>query len=221
MSRETDRRSGRGRSSRTGLSAEEQTLWDHAASSMTPLARAKARVATSDTADFERAMQTPRTPAKTSASSLPGLPKAPSAAGPSTRPGATPELADFDRKSARKLRSGRMEIEARFDLHGMRQDEAHGALRGFLFGAYRREQRWVLVITGKGAPQRMGFARSDDDGYGQERRGVLRRLVPMWLAEPELRAIIVSFTSAGPQHGGDGALYIQLRNARRGQADED
>ena len=35
---------GRGRKPRTGLSAEEQALWEHAASSMTPLARAKGRL---------------------------------------------------------------------------------------------------------------------------------------------------------------------------------
>lgn len=38
--------------------------------------------------------------------------------------------------------------------------------------------------------------------------------MPRWLAEPELRSIVVSYTTAAPNHGGEGALYIQLR-ARR------
>jgi DNA-nicking Smr family endonuclease len=206
---------GRGRSKRGGLSDDEQALWDYAASSMTPLERVKGRVPTSEIAEFELAMGKPRTPAMGSTPSLPGLPQMPALPGGRGRGGPTPDLADFDRKSARKLRSGQLDIEARFDLHGLRQDEAHGALRGFLFGAYRRDQRWVLVITGKGAPVRSGWARFDDEAYSEERRGVLRRLVPLWLNEPELRAIIVSYTSAGPTHGGEGALYIQLRNARR------
>ena len=66
----------------------------------------------------------------------------------------------------------------------------------------------MLVITGKGAPN----AR---DG---EERGVLRRNVPRWLAEPELAAIVVSFTTASIRHGGDGALYVQIR-ARKGGAE--
>jgi DNA-nicking Smr family endonuclease len=38
--------------------------------------------------------------------------------------------------------------------------------------------------------------------------------VPMWLAEPDMRALVVSYTTAHARHGGEGALYIQLR--RRG-----
>jgi DNA-nicking Smr family endonuclease len=44
---------------------------------------------------------------------------------------------------------------------------------------------------------------------------VLRKNVPMWLAEPELRAVVVSFKTASIPHGGEGALYIQLRNPDR------
>jgi DNA-nicking Smr family endonuclease len=45
----------------------------------------------------------------------------------------------------------------------------------------------------------------------QQERGVLRRLVPQWLAEPELRAIVLSYDTAGARHGGEGALYVRLR----------
>jgi DNA-nicking Smr family endonuclease len=37
----------------------------------------------------------------------------------------------------------------------------------------------------------------------------------MWLGEPELRAIVVSFATAAIPHGGEGALYIQLRKPDR------
>jgi Smr domain len=184
---------------------------------MTPLQDAKdrVRVGVDDVNEFELAMGIVRKPARGLGSALPGLPAAP----PDYSVGAgrvrrTPELADFDRKSARKIRSGQIDIAARLDLHGMRQDEAHGALVAFLMRNYRRDQRWVLVITGKGAVQRTGLARTDyDANMDNERRGVLRRLVPLWLAEPELRAIVVSYTTAGAHHGGEGALYVQLRNA--------
>jgi DNA-nicking Smr family endonuclease len=93
----------------------------------------------------------------------------------------------------------------------MRQHEAHIALRRFLATAFQRGQRWVLVITGKGGPRRP----RDDDGYSAAEPGVLKRNVPMWLAEPELRAIVVSYKTAAITHGGEGALYIQLRKPER------
>ena len=43
----------------------------------------------------------------------------------------------------------------------------------------------------------------------------LRRNVPRWLAEPELRAIVVGFTAAAVRHWGEGALYVQLRRRER------
>jgi DNA-nicking Smr family endonuclease len=46
-------------------------------------------------------------------------------------------------------------------------------------------------------------------------RGVLLRGVPLWLEQPELRAVVLSYTTAGTRHGGDGALYVQLRKARK------
>src|ERR1700675_439220 len=38
----------------------------------------------------------------------------------------------LDRQTARQLERGRLAVEARLDLHGMRQRDAHAALRRFL-----------------------------------------------------------------------------------------
>ena len=120
-----------------------------------------------------------------------------------------PPLADFDRRAVRQVASGKTGIDARIDLHGMRQRDARGELRAFLFAAQTRGARTVLVITGKGGEP------SDHDNLaaalGKPQRGVLRRAVPQWLEEPELRTVVLSFTTASPRHGGDGALYVQLR----------
>ena len=93
------------------------------------------------------------------------------------------------------------------------------ALRRFLLKAHADGRRWVLVITGKGAPLDRSLNRSmapfeASDGAGDAPRGILRRNVPFWLAEPELRSIVVGFTSAAIRHGGEGALYVQLRKRR-------
>jgi DNA-nicking Smr family endonuclease len=125
---------------------------------------------------------------------------------------AAPPLADFDRRKARQIASGKVEVDARIDLHGLRQADAHARLRAFLLEAHARGFKTVLVITGKGGEEpadRLG------DLAGERQRGVLRRNVPHWLGEPELRVIVLSFTPAGVRHGGAGALYVQLRKGGR------
>jgi len=213
----------RGRKIKAGLSAEEQDLWDHAASTMKPLRKAKGRVLDgADEAVFEPvAVKVRKGKGKAglgAAGPLPGLPPVLGPVAVAKTVTKTPELAAFDRKSARRIRTGQVEIDARIDLHGMYQDEAHAALRRFLTSCYRNGARWVLVITGKGAPVRTGWFGDGGEPHGQEHgraepRGVLRRNVPRWLAEPDMRAIVVSYTQAAAGHGGEGAIYVQLRRA--------
>ena len=130
---------------------------------------------------------------------------------PPILPKSPPPLARYNERERRKLARDTALIDARLDLHGMRQREAHGALKRFLLGCLSRGDRHVLVITGKGAPSESGGA---DQHYSAQERGVLRRLVPQWLAESELRGLVVSYTAASPRHGGDGALYVRLRKVQ-------
>ena len=208
--------STKGRGSRGGrrLSDDDEKLWHHVARSVAPV-RMKPRVP--DTAAPELA-------AEPAASHLHAEPRVlghraepagkPHPVQHEPRPRKVPALADFDRRTARRIARGAVEIEARLDLHGMRQGEAHGALRSFLHAAHARGLRVVLVITGKGAPE--SSARPDHDpGLDPRDRGVLRRNVPRWLAEPELRQIVVSHTPAAIRHGGDGAMYLHLRGRHR------
>jgi DNA-nicking Smr family endonuclease len=109
----------------------------------------------------------------------------------------------LERPVKRKIAKGRLELEARIDLHGMFQDEAHGLLHAFVRRAFDRGLRHVLVITGKGAS--MG---SD---------GALKRVVPMWFGKPEFRHMISSWEAAAQNHGGEGALYVRLARARGGE----
>jgi DNA-nicking Smr family endonuclease len=119
------------------------------------------------------------------------------------RPAGVPAMSPFLRREKQKLARGNAAIDARIDLHGMTQAEAHGALRKLLHRSQASGAKFVLVITGKGAP---GASRSD--------RGVLRRQVPMWLALPEFRRYVLGFDVADTGHGGEGALYVRLRKAK-------
>jgi DNA-nicking Smr family endonuclease len=89
------------------------------------------------------------------------------------------------------LRRGRIEPDARLDLHGMTEAAAYRATLRFLARAQADRLRFVLVITGKG--------------------GVLRARLPLWLGQPELRPLIAGVAEAHIRHGGSGAFYAHLR----------
>lgn len=132
-------------------------------------------------------------------------PAPPAAEAPAKRaPRALPPLATLDRRARRDVARGKAIIDGRIDLHGMRQAEAHRALIDFVFRAHQLGWKLGLVITGKGG----GL-----DARGEE-RGVLRRLVPHWLAEPSMRAMVLGYEASAPGHGGEGALYLRFRRAR-------
>ncbi|HVY03074.1 MAG TPA: Smr/MutS family protein [Caulobacterales bacterium] len=117
----------------------------------------------------------------------------------------------LDGNTALRLRRGEIEPERRIDLHGMTEDAAHGALLAFLKGAQRGGARLVLVITGKGARQADPHAPFAMD-FGV--RGVLKTMVPRWLAEPAFESLIADHRTAHRRHGGAGALYVYLRKRK-------
>ncbi|MBM3607854.1 MAG: DNA mismatch repair protein MutS [Alphaproteobacteria bacterium] len=132
-------------------------------------------------------------------------------------PAPPPAQAEIDHKTRRSIRRGGVEIDARLDLHGLYQQQAHDTLLDFLRAARERGLRLVLVITGKG--QNFGQSQASNDHHFQaaveNASGVLRRSVPLWLQEPAFRAMVSGFGPAERQHGGDGALYIRIRRQRR------
>lgn len=106
----------------------------------------------------------------------------------------------LERPVHKKLSKGRLPIDAKIDLHGMVQSEAHDALYSFLCRSHQKGHRHVLIVTGKGR------------SFGSE--GALKRAVPLWFSKPEFRVLISSYHDAAINHGGDGALYLRLSKLR-------
>lgn len=179
------------RRSRRSLSEHEMALWREVTRAFEPL-RPRPRPAPAPLAQpVAEGKPVPQ----------PLAPASPSR--PVVKPALRPEhppLAPIDRRFRQRLSRGLEPIEARIDLHGLRQNEAHEALFGFLHRAQARGHRNVLVITGKGGKY-----------SGLDERGVLRRQVPLWLRLPELRDVVLGFEFAHGTHGGEGALYVRLR----------
>lgn len=138
-----------------------------------------------------------------------------SLASSSTRPPA--DLGDIDRKSQERIRRGKIDVDAKIDLHGMRQSEAHQALIARISRARLDGKRVLLVVTGKGASK--DGPTKDGNGYGSDPfwargGGVLKAQVPKWLREDPLRSMIFSVQQAHQRHGGAGALYVFLKRVR-------
>ncbi len=174
-------------SRRRPLSDEEQALWSSFVRSIAPLQRAKN---SDNTASDIRPVPKP---AKVSD------------VRPQARPVKTPPLAPLGRRLKQRVARGREPIDARIDLHGMTQAQAHAALLVFLQRSQADGARMVLIVTGKGS--------RGGEGDPSATRGVLKRQVPIWLSLPEFRAFIVGFEDAHIGHGGEGALYVRLRRA--------
>lgn len=114
---------------------------------------------------------------------------------PPAAPAARPN--GIDRQTFKQLAKGERTVEAVIDLHGMTLQAAHAALRRFVELQAGTGKRCLLVITGKGGP---------------DRPSKLRQEVPLWLEtwSPPVLAV----TSAQPKHGGAGALYVLLQRRR-------
>jgi DNA-nicking Smr family endonuclease len=122
-------------------------------------------------------------------------------------PPGPPALAPLDRRMRARVARGALAIDARIDLHGLTQAAAHRRLIKFIGEAQAGGARLVLVITGKGRP--------DDRPLMGEERGVLKRLVPIWLGAEEMRPLVVGYETAGRSHGGEGAIYVRVRSRRK------
>jgi DNA-nicking Smr family endonuclease len=108
----------------------------------------------------------------------------------------------------RAMTRGKLDPDARIDLHGMTLAQAHSALTGFLMGAHARGNRLVLVITGKG--------RKADDHAAPlpARHGVLKHEVPGWLRSGPLAQLVLQVREAHRTQGGAGAYYVYLKKRR-------
>src|SRR5690242_5156736 len=100
-----------------GLSDEERTVWETVTRKIKPLRGARKIAAVTATP----------APARKTVAARPVV--APSPKSPIAPP--APALAPLGRKEKQRVARGHVSIDARLDLHGHTQDEAHGALLQF------------------------------------------------------------------------------------------
>lgn len=115
----------------------------------------------------------------------------------------------MDSNLHKSMMRGKLDPEARIDLHGMTVAQAHQALIGFILSTQARGMRLVLVITGKGRSKT-----PDHAAPMPARAGVLKHEVPHWLRSAPLAPLVLELRESHRSHGGTGAYYVYLRKRR-------
>jgi DNA-nicking Smr family endonuclease len=187
--------------SRRRLTDDEHALWQGVARLVSPLRKRTRRHEISE--EPKTAPATSRAKATAKSVSKP-VSRPPLVAPAPAKPAGPPPLTPLGRKLRKRVARGSHAIDGRLDLHGFTQAEAHDALLHFLRTRQARGARLVLIITGKGV--------RGDISAGE--RGVLKRMVPMWLGTAEFRSHVIGYENAAVGHGGEGALYVTLRKSR-------
>ena len=106
-------------------------------------------------------------------------------------------LMQFDKSTFDKIKKGKIQIDAKMDLHGYFLDEAYNLLAAFIKNHYILEHKLLLVITGKSKPV--------------ENQPTIRSSMKDWIENSELLNIVHSISNAADIHGGSGAVYLKLR----------
>ncbi len=162
------------------MTAADRALWERVAATVKPLpGRAAISLPAAAPAPAGRAETKPQVPA-------PALPLR-------QKPQLPPMVATLDGRWDRQLAKGRMRPERTIDLHGHGLESAHRLLMAAIALAAADGVRLMLVITGRGRPDRPGRIRAE---------------FPAWLNQLPLVAAV---RPASPRHGGSGAFYLVLR----------
>ena len=112
---------------------------------------------------------------------------------------------EIDRNLLKKIKKGKIKIDAVLDLHGKKVKESRVKVFYFIKNNFEINNRLVLIITGKG--KRLGV----EEGWRGD--GVLKNLLPNWLNSLSLSKYIVWFDNAPKAQGGEGALIIYIKKS--------
>ena len=105
----------------------------------------------------------------------------------------------LDNKTKKKLSNNKLEIDSMIDLHGKTEVQAYAIIKKFIKNSYLNELKNIIIITGKGV----------------NNQGKLKLKTPLWLKNEELSKFVVGFENMPNNKGGDGALFIKLKNKKK------
>lgn len=107
------------------------------------------------------------------------------------------DVSRIDNSVLKNIKRRKFDLDASLDLHGKTLDVAFVQFVNFINSSYDNGKRNVLVITGKGNPEK--------------NTGVIKQNFYSWLNHESVSDKILYVNFALLKDGGDGAFYILLR----------
>ena len=99
----------------------------------------------------------------------------------------------------------------KLDLHGSSLSEANKIVKKFIIKSFNSDYKKLLVVTGKGLR-----SKSHDNPYLSKNLNVLKYSVPEYINNDEnLSNKISRISTADIKDGGEGAIYIFLKNSKK------
>jgi len=105
----------------------------------------------------------------------------------------------LDPKTKKSINGKKLVINAIVDLHGKTEVQAYEVIKNFIKNSYLKEHRNIIIITGKGINS----------------QGKLKLKTPVWLRNEELSKFIIGYETMPNNKGGEGALFVKLKNKNR------
>ena len=98
----------------------------------------------------------------------------------------------------------------KLDLHGFTLDQANKKVREFITESFQDGIRKIVVITGKGLRSKV-----ENDPYRSKKMNILKNSIPEYIKNNiDLNNKISKISKADLKDGGEGALYIFLKNIK-------
>ena len=99
----------------------------------------------------------------------------------------------------------------KLDLHGFSLEESNKKVKKFIIESSNRGYKKLIVITGKGLR-----SKSYSNPYISEKLNILRNSVPAFIKDDEdLKSQVSKVSEADIKDGGEGAIYIFLKNDKK------
>ena len=105
----------------------------------------------------------------------------------------------LDKKIQKQIKSNRLNFDSIIDLHGKTEVEAHESIKNFIKDCYFNNLKSIIIVTGKGTNS----------------KGKLKLKTPLWLKSEDLSKYVVGFETMPYYKGGEGALFVQLKNKNK------
>ena len=105
----------------------------------------------------------------------------------------------LDSKIKKRVKNNRFNFDAVIDLHGKTEAQAYEITKNFIKNCYFNNFKSIIIVTGKGLNS----------------KGKLKLKTPLWLKSEDLSKYVVGFETMPHNKGGEGALFVQLKNKNK------